>query len=127
MTAEPRRTRAPLPGAGDSAGANFVRSLGDEAAPFHVSLAGDGAHSAAEILAAERQIAAASPGVARGEGGIVHFRNDFPDDPHLRLWAGLVSAGAGNFARAADEFAAADALGLRGRGAALRQSLFPAG
>jgi glycosyltransferase involved in cell wall biosynthesis len=40
MMAQPRRSRPPLPGADDSAAVNFVRSLGNQAGPFAVSLAG---------------------------------------------------------------------------------------
>ena len=127
MMAEPRRGRPPLPGGNDSAAASFVRGLGDQAGPFSVSLAGGGSGSSERIAAAERQIAAASPLLARGEGGVVHHRNAFPDDPHLRLWTGLVSAAAGEKALAIAEFAAADALGLGGRGAALGHSFFPLG
>jgi glycosyltransferase involved in cell wall biosynthesis len=125
MMAEPRRSRPLLPGAGDAAAANFVRSLGDQAGPFAVSLAGPTKHSRELVAAADREIAAVSPLVARGEGGVVHHRNFFPHDPHLRLWAGLVSGAAGAGAIAAAEFAAADALGLGGRGAAIRDTLFP--
>ena len=125
MMAEPRRSRPLLPGAGDAAAANFVRSLGNQAGPFAVSLAGPIKHSRELVAAADREIAAVSPLVARGEGGVVHHRNFFPHDPHLRLWAGLVSGAAGAGAIACAEFAAADALGLGGRGAAIRDTLFP--
>ena len=127
MMAEPRRSRSPLPGAGDGAATNFVRSLGDQAGPFAVSLAGSAKYSPEQVAAAEREIAVVSPLLARGEGGVVHHRNFFPHDPHLRLWAGLVSGGVGARDIAAAEFAAADALGLGGRGAALRDMLFPLG
>jgi glycosyltransferase involved in cell wall biosynthesis len=125
MMAQARRTRPPLPGAGDAAAANFVRSLGDQAGPFAVSLAGPGSHPERAMAAAEGAIAAASPLLARGEGGIAHHRNAFPGDPHLRLWAGLISGAAGARSVAASELAAADALGLGGRGATLQDSLFP--
>jgi glycosyltransferase involved in cell wall biosynthesis len=125
MMAEPRRTRSLLPGAGDAAVVNFVRSLGNRAGPFAVSLAGPTKHSRELVTAADREIAAVSSLVARGEGGVVHHRNFFPQDPYLRLWAGLVSGAAGAGATACAEFAAADALGLGGRGAAIRDTLFP--
>ena len=127
MMAEPRRSRPPLPGADHSAAVNFVRSLGNQAGPFAVSLAGQAKHSLEQIAAAEQEIAVASPLLARGEGGIVHHRNVFPHDPHLRLWAGLVSAAAGDRALAAAEFAAAVALGLSDRGEPHRDLLFPLG
>jgi hypothetical protein len=68
------------------------------------------------LIPASRSAAAvASPLLARGEGGIVHHRNVFPHDGHLRLWTGLVSAVAGARAPAAAEFPAAAALGLGDR------------
>jgi glycosyltransferase involved in cell wall biosynthesis len=127
MITEPRRARPPLPGADHSAAANFVHSLGDQAGPFAVSLVGPPAYSLEQVAAAEREIAAASPLLARGEGGIVHHRNVFPHDPHLRLWAGLVSGVAGARAVAAAEFDAAAALGLRDRSELHRELLFPLG
>ena len=123
MMAEPRRSRPLMPGVGNGAAANFVRSLGDQAGPFAVSLAGPSEYSQSSVVAADREIAAVSPLVARGEGGVVHHRNFSPNDPHLRLWAGLVSGAAGADATASAEFAAADALGLGGRGAAFRDTL----
>jgi glycosyltransferase involved in cell wall biosynthesis len=123
MMAETRRSRRPLTGAGHSAAVNFVRSLGDQAGPFSVSLVGPAKYSLEQITAAEREIAVVSPLLARGEGGIVHHRNVFPHDPHLRLWAGLVSGAAGARTLAAAEFAAAAALGLSDRGEAHRELL----
>jgi glycosyltransferase involved in cell wall biosynthesis len=127
LRAEPRRFRPTLPGANDSAAANFVRSLGDQAGPFAISFAGLAKHSVEQVAAADREIAVVSPLLARGEGGVAHHRNVFPYDPHLRLWAGLVSGSAGAHAIAAAELAAADVLGLGDRGAALRNLLFPLG
>ena len=112
MMAEPRRARPPLPGAGDGAAANFVRSLGDQAGPFAVSLAGSPRYSLEQVAAADREIGLASPLLARGEGGIAHHRNVFLNDPHFRFWAGLVCSAAGSHSIAAAEFAAADALGI---------------
>ncbi|MGA1393654.1 MAG: hypothetical protein ACO38W_10910, partial [Phycisphaerales bacterium] len=37
------------------------------------------------------EIAASSGVVAQAEGGVIHHRNVFPDDPHLRLWSGLIA------------------------------------
>lgn len=112
MMAMPRRTRAPLPGAGETAAAGFVRALGDQAGPFAVSLAGPDIHGAAAVAAADRQIAGASSLLARGEGGVLHHRNANPDDPHLRLWSALVSAAAGDPSLAEAEMQAAIAFGL---------------
>jgi glycosyl transferase family 1 len=125
LMAEPRRSRPVLPGAGQADAAGFVQSLGDQAGPFAVSLAGEPGYSFEEVVAADREIATVSPLLARGEGGVVHHRNTFPRDPHLRLWAGLVSAGNGNRPTALAELAAADALGLGGRGSVARGLFFP--
>jgi hypothetical protein len=64
------------------------------------------------VAEADRTISAASPILAQGEGGIVHYRNAYPRDPHLRWWSALVSAATGASAQAAAESAAAVALGL---------------
>jgi glycosyltransferase involved in cell wall biosynthesis len=109
LMARPRRGRPRLPGATDTPAAGFVRSLGDRAGPFAVSLAGGGGIA---LGAADDEIAASSPGLGHGEGGVVHHRNTYPDDPHLRLWSGLIAAGAGDRALAVSEFRAARALGL---------------
>jgi glycosyltransferase involved in cell wall biosynthesis len=127
MMGELRRLRPPLSGAGESGAAAFVQSLGDQAGPFAISLAAPGIYSDAQIAAADREIAGVSPLLARGEGGVVHYRNAFPDDAHLRLWAGLVSGASGARTTALAEFAAADSLGLGGRAAAARGLVFPAG
>lgn len=112
VLALPRRTRANLPGAGENAAEGFVRSLGDQAGPFAISLAGAAVHGINAVEAADEKIAAASPLLARGEGGIVHHRNAAPGDPHLRLWSALVSAAAGAAGLAHGEMAAARSLGL---------------
>ena len=81
MMDKPRKTRDSLPGANESAAENFVRSLGDQSGPFAEALAKP------ESAAAQAQIAAVSAVLANGEGGIAHYCNTFPDDPHLRAWA----------------------------------------
>jgi len=108
----PRRSRAPLPGAGETAAENFVRSLGTAAGPFAISVAGSDGSDLAAVAAADRLIAASSAALVRGEGGVVHHRNAFPDDPHLRLWSGLIAEAEGRLELAAAEFEAAAALGL---------------
>lgn len=110
VAARPRRERPLLAGGGGSAAEGFVAALGDQAGPFAVSV--DPAAGAAAWAVADAEIAAASPLLARGEGGIVHHRNAAPDDPHLRLWSGLVAAAAGQHELAAAEYGAAEALGL---------------
>ncbi len=113
----PRRTRDPLPGANQSAARQFVRSLGDLAVPFATSLGRErsgepGAAPVDTVAEAEAAIARSSAVLARGEGGIIHYRNTYPEDPHLRLWSGLVAQHAGNTEMAAAEFAAAAELGV---------------
>jgi glycosyltransferase involved in cell wall biosynthesis len=93
MMDEPLKTREPWPGAGDSAAANFVRSLGDQAGPFATALA-EPVGASRRRAAANGQIAAASRLLANGEGGVAHYCNAFPDDPDLRFWAGLISEAA---------------------------------
>jgi hypothetical protein len=105
----PRRTRDPLPGRGYSAARRFVLGLGDMAGPFGASLQGYPRQAVAE---ADSAIAQASEVLARSEGGIIHYRNTFPDDGFLRLWSGLVAAKDGDNALATSEFDAAAELGV---------------
>jgi glycosyltransferase involved in cell wall biosynthesis len=106
----PKRSRAPYPLAPDGA-TRLAESIGDGAAPFLLSLSG----SVQEQLRAERAIAR-SPDVLRtGDGGILNYRDAYPEDPHLRLWSGLVMSDAGRPVIAAGEFAAAMRLGLDDR------------
>jgi glycosyltransferase involved in cell wall biosynthesis len=126
VTALPRRSHPPLPGADDAAAAAFVRSLGEQAGPFAVSLAGsrDEAGSEEDVAAADDAIARSSPLLVQGDGGIVHSRNLAPEDPHLRWWSGLVAHAAGRVDVAAAEFEAAEALGLvDGRPARRRRAI----
>ncbi len=111
VAAMPRRSRPPLPGAGDSAARGFVLSLGDMAGPFAVSLGGPVIFGESAAAAADASIARASSVLARGEGGVLHYRNAFPSDGWLRLWSGLIAAHSGDDA-AAGEFDAAERLGL---------------
>jgi len=116
----PRRSRDLLPGANEAAARRFVRSLGDLAGPFATSVDAErkdlpAVGSADDIREAEEGIARSSAVLARGEGGIVHYRNTYPEDPHLRLWAGLIAEHAGDADTAAAEFAAAATSGLAPR------------
>jgi L-malate glycosyltransferase len=109
---QPRRQRPKLPGAGEPAALGFLRSIGGAEAtwarPFAVSLrVVDG-----DVAAAHATIARSPTPLAHGEGGIVHYRNEYPDDPHLRLWASLVARAHGNDVLADAELAAARTLGL---------------
>src|SRR5690349_5652425 len=72
-----------LPGSGDSAAANFVRSLGDQAGPFAVSLAGPEKYSKERVAAADREIAFVSPLLANGEGGILTQSGYWPSHTQL--------------------------------------------
>ncbi|MGA1708798.1 MAG: glycosyltransferase, partial [Phycisphaerales bacterium] len=91
MLERPKRERPPLPGLGEPAARRFVRSMGHLAGPFAISLEGARLHGHDAVIAAEREIAASSGVVAQAEGGVIHHRNTFPDDPHLRLWSGLIA------------------------------------
>jgi glycosyltransferase involved in cell wall biosynthesis len=111
----PKRDREPISGEDDPAAVGFLHSLGwpddDAARCFAISLGLiDG-----DATAADRMIAASPPVLSGGEGGIVHYRNSFSDDPHLRWWSALVARHAGNRSLADDEAAAARSFGLPAR------------
>ena len=69
-------------------------------------------HRSGAVVEAEAAIARSSAVLARGEGGVIHYRNTYPDDPHLRLWSGLIARHAGDTQTAEAEFAAAATLGV---------------
>lgn len=113
LLARPKRVPAwrrdgPLDAAAVSApgAALFVESLGDEAEPFRASLLSD---EHARVADAEQSIAASTPVVS---AAILQYRAHHPDDPYLRLWAGLVLGQQGRRALAAGEFAGAMKQGL---------------
>jgi hypothetical protein len=108
LMARPKRPRA-WPADGANPAAWFIAALGDHAGPFGISYAG-GPGPARD--AAEAEIAAASDLLLQSEGGIIHYRNHWPADPHLRLWTGLALAQRGEIERAGLEFQAAAALGV---------------
>jgi hypothetical protein len=102
----PRRKRpstSVMPG--ESAAERFVRALGTSAPQFWESLT-------RRSEEAERLIASSSPLLAFGEGGILQYRNTYPQDPYLRLWSGLVLLAHKRPKDATREFQAAIALGL---------------
>src|SRR5438105_4568610 len=68
--------------------------------------------SVVHAIEAERRIARSPMVVATGGGGVLHYRDHYPDDSHLRLWSGLVLHGQGRPGLAAGEFSAAIRLGL---------------
>jgi hypothetical protein len=65
-----------------------------------------------DALECDEQIASSPAVVCNSDGGILSYRDFYPDDPHLRLWSGLVLRQQGRAAIAAGEFAAAIRLGL---------------
>jgi glycosyltransferase involved in cell wall biosynthesis len=112
LLSQPKRAR-PWPGPSVRGAAAFVESLGGTAPEFAASLAASDEDTAIE---AERLIAAAPPVVtSAGGGGLLHYRRAYPDDGHLRLWAGLVLEAAGRHVLAAAEFKRARELGCEGR------------
>lgn len=79
---------------------------------FQISLMADASLSTDQMAAAEDTIRHSSPVMSQGEGGIIHYRNTYPQDPHLHYWCGLISLHAGNWDGARREFDAAIQLGL---------------
>lgn len=108
---QPPRPRPRLYADGTGTGAAlFVAALGERAGPFAVASGlADG-----DVAAAEEEIGRATPVVTGGEGGIVHYRNTWPDDPVLRRWSGLVAAAAGRRDLADSELRAGARLGRVG-------------
>ncbi len=88
-----------------AAALRFVDALGETAPHFNSSLK-------EQDRAAEQQIAHSSPLLATGEGGIMQYRNAYPDDAHLRFWCGLVLLRQQRYALAIRELMAAVDLGL---------------
>jgi len=114
LAQRPKRERAwpsaPTASAHSPGATLFLESLGGFADAFEAALSG---RSGEQIRAGERAIRKAPAVVTTPSGGgLLHYRSAFRDDPHLRLWAGLVLLEAGRPALALGEFAAADRLGL---------------
>jgi len=112
VSESPPRSPLPLPGRDTAGSQRFLESLGPQGHAFSVSLAGGQDAIAAELAAADDLIRQSSAVLANGEGGIVHYRHAYPEDPHLRLWCGLTSLHAGNNASAERDFRSAVELGL---------------
>ena len=112
LRAQPRREFVPLPGRTEAGAVRFVLCLGRRGQDFQVSFEGAHALGTAALFAAEARIRDSPAVLAQGEGGIVHYRNSYPEDPHLRLWSGLVAQGAGKGEVARKEFEGAIRLGL---------------
>lgn len=107
----PRRDRSPLKGGHGAAG--FLAALGDLSGPFAASYAGPSALiTDLDVERADHLIANSHASLARGEGGVIHYRNAALDDAHLRLWSGLIAEQTGDFAQARAEYEAAFRLGL---------------
>ena len=88
----------------------FVDTLGDLRPEYRVSLTSQDDEA---VFAAERIIRSAPETVrTAAAGGVLHYRRYFPNDPVLRLWAGLVLLGGSRPALAAAELRAAASLGL---------------
>jgi len=104
----PKRARH-WTGDGNTPAEWFVQALGDQAEVFALSLRGA---AWPDLLSADEMIAQASPLLRGGEGGVIHYRNYYPDDAHLRLWAGLILEHQGKREQALAEYQAAVALGL---------------
>lgn len=112
--AGPRITRERLDNRAATAADRFIAALGACAGPFAVSHAGSASGEVdTAVEAADRAIAASNALLARGEGGVIHHRKEAPEDPHLRLWSGLIAEASGEFALATSEYEAADRLGLK--------------
>lgn len=107
LAARPKRRRRPLQLA-DSGAGRFVENLGDAGGPFTASMSAGGA----EAVEAEERIARCSAVICNADGGILSYRDFYREDPHLRLWSGLVLRQQGRPAVAAGEFAAAIRHGL---------------
>lgn len=108
----PKREFVPLPGR-DAPGADrFVQSLGTLGHDFETSLRADASFSTEQLAAAEQSIRHSSAVMTQGEGGIVHYRNTYPEDPHLHFWCGLIALQTGEEEAASREFDAAIQLGL---------------
>lgn len=108
LMAQPKRERL-WPGSATTPAEWFVEALGDHGQPFLVSLTGE---AGAIRDTAEGEIAGMSDLLFEGEGGVIHYRNRWPDDPHLRLWSGLALARRGDWERANRELEAAAAYGV---------------
>ena len=107
-----KRPHVPLLGREAPGAHRFVQSLGMLGQAFQASLMADASLSKGQLASAEDSIRHSSPVMTQGEGGIVHYRNTYPQDPHLHYWCGLISLQAGNWDGARREFDAAIQLGL---------------
>jgi glycosyltransferase involved in cell wall biosynthesis len=108
MQQQPKRQRA-WPTNDKRPAAWFVQALGTQGGPFAISL---NEKAWPSLLSADEAIAKASVNLRGGEGGIIHYRNHYPHDSHLRLWTGLVLEEQGHEQKALAEYTAAVELGF---------------
>jgi L-malate glycosyltransferase len=74
--ANPKRTRAPITGSGADAATKFLQSLG-ELAPLVNRMCVEAGACGTDV----------DPLLLRGEGGVLHYYNTYPNDERLRDWA----------------------------------------
>lgn len=87
----------------------FIESLGDAAQNFIASM---NSQDIQALFSADREIASSPPVMCcPNTGGIIHYRDYYPDDGYLHLWAGLVCQHLGQHSAASSEFTAAKDLG----------------
>lgn len=108
----PERRHVPTRSGGS---ARFLASLGSHAGllPTADDLQRRCAEPTADLTSAEAWLAGCPDTFGRGEGGVAHYRNQWPEDPLLRYWSALVARGRGDSDVADAEMAAAAGL-LRG-------------
>jgi len=107
MMALPKSPRS-LGGKDLSPAERFAENLEERGLPFLASLHGE----EADARQAEEAIFHSPAPLAVAEGGVFHYRNHYPDDPFLRLWAGLILERSGRTKAALQEYLAARERGL---------------
>lgn len=108
MLADPKRTRI-WSGIGSRGASEFAETVAGASPEFSLSIE---ATDPSDWRAADLRIAEASPLLSAGEGGVFHFRNQYPGDPFLRLWAGLILLRQGRRPLAVRELESAVACGI---------------
>ena len=92
-----------------SAAHRFIEAMGAAAPQFAQSMK---MGNSAEHQAADTKIMQSSPLLVGGEGGIMQYRNTYPDDAWLRYWAGLILFAQARHEKANIEFRASVQLGV---------------
>ncbi|MGL6284596.1 MAG: glycosyltransferase, partial [Microcoleaceae cyanobacterium] len=88
----------------------FIESLGDKGRSFNISLTNQ---NLTEILEADANIAKSSPVLCHQYGGgIIHYKNSYPQDSYLRFWSGLVFYEQGKYEQSWQELVTAINLGF---------------